>query len=343
MGHSENGHPPNMSDHTQGKTPAVSLNPEDAQILEIWMASSWSPSAEEVRGQSSQPTAEQSDRADKLGSLLGLLDQYPVPQAQDDLTQRTVEQILASEQRQRFAEQLQAVTAPTPAFRWSELTTVAAVLMIALSLLWPFLSYSRTSASRVACANQLASAGMGFGRYATDYGGVLPRRGSFPGNPWYHVGEPPETGRPIRSNSAHLAVLINGAYVHPNTLACPDNKHAPRDLSVQIHDWPSAKAISFSYQNQFTRTDTQIDRSPQIAILADKNPFIVVVEGFAFRPDQLPLFHRQLGQNVLRANGAVQWTTQPLINGDNFYLASGIDHYQGNEVPASDDDAMLVP
>jgi hypothetical protein len=316
----------------------VGLSPQDAQAVDHVLDG----------GAPGAPGDAPADarRVAKVRDVLALLDQWEAQQPPADLARRTMERINDVRNRRRFAEQAQALAGAPGAFRWSELIAVAAVLMIGLSVMWPVLSQMRDDARRVACATNLASAGGALRSYAADHAGMLPRGLIRPNDVWYRVGEPAAPNGFVRSQSKNLFLLVSAGYLPGDTLACPTNPNAELGLSPSRDDWSGPRGVSYSSQNNFRAQPLRIDAAPNLALLADKTPLI---NGSVFQRDLLSTspseLHNRLGQNVLRANGAVRWTSEPVLDDDNIWLPRRIriDELHGNEVPAGPDDAFLVP
>lgn len=331
------------------------LRPDDCAALDAYIDSA----------NRENPAALSDPRTARVVGWLALYEHDPVAAAPADLTQRTMQRITDMRQRHRFAQQIAMLRGDAPTrglgFQWRELATTAAVILIGLSLAIPVLDRGRADARRIACNSNLAAAGLGFGLYAQDNAGVMPRREVRQGDAWFHVGEQVRPGQPVRSNPAHLYVLIHTRYVRPNVLNCPDNPNAATVTLAHVgqrQDWHSAAAVSYSYQNQFTPEPIRLDRAASLAVLADKNPlFAIKVHGLDFDSASPPTtssrFHARLGgQNVLAAAGHVTFTTSPIVTqpgalSDNIWLLdSGPTQrtYTGNESPHTPDrDAFLVP
>lgn len=308
----------------------------------------------------------QTDRGRRVAQWLDLIDHLPAQPPADDLVARTMSRIAVRSRREavlaRIDEHRPAAlelaptgtdgraVIPAIAFRWNELIAVAAVLMIAVSLLWPVMARTRTDAMRIACANNLATAGVGLRNYAWDNQNILPRYPTVAGATWWNVGQPVDDGM-VQSNSAHLYKLRREGYVATGTLNCPTNGQAPQQLAASAFDWPNARAISYSYQNQYTPEPTKLGRVNSIVVLADKNPlFTPSIEGgpsLIFNRehgiDEPGRRHSQIGQNVLVIDGSVQWAPTNAINGDNFYTAGNITTYRGTETPVNSNDSFVVP
>ena len=189
----------------------------DAIIESLATGSEPTPCPDSKGAQAPQEPDKPSDRGHAISQVLSLISQSPAQESPADLVQRTLARVSDAKQRQQFAQQIQVLGGPTIGFRWRELWAVAAVLLIGVSLLWPALQRTRADARRVACANNLASVGASIGHYAADHRNTMPRRGGAkPGSVWWNVGQAPLPGGRVRSNSAHLFVLVREEYAtHP--------------------------------------------------------------------------------------------------------------------------------
>lgn len=343
----------------QPKPIATNLSPQEAQVLDSLLESMAAQARAQAYGGCVEVTATDpaapgdAQTVERVASLLHLIGQCPAGEPSLDLTQKTLERVADARRQRWFAEQAQALAAPRGGMGWNEVGALAAILLIGASLLWPIVGRVRSDARKLACAGNLQTAGLAMGRYASDNSDRLPRRGSWPGQVWWNVGKASRQGEPIQSNSAHLYALVRGGYISAESLNCPDNRSAPKFMSPTMQDWPNAAAVSYSYQNQYSPQPVRIDRSLKLAILADKNPLFAGQggrEGLQYRAELSPQtpsqFHLGLrgGQNILMVHGGVVWTNQPVLpNGDNIWLANGVDHYNGTEAPADPSDSFLVP
>lgn len=314
---------------------ADQLCPEDRQALDALVAGGFDPNAVEP------PHA---DRARRIAQWCGLLDHLPAADPPENLTERTLAAIQRARQEDRFAQQIQSMTGGDPGWRWREVLTVAAMLLIGVSLLIPIINHSNQAARQFQCRNNLAAAGMGFGSYANANNGQLPALRTHAGDAWWDVNRFNADGTP-RSNSAHVFLLIRRQHVEPDALQCPSNPTGDLQITPDLRDFPSFDHISFSYQNMFTEQRPTM-YSPTIALLTDKNPLFLPGK---YR-DDLPTTtlsdnHADLGgQNVLLSNGQVIWNPSPVLsNGDNLWQIRGRTEYEGNETPAEWFDSFLVP
>ena len=322
----------------------VSVSPADGRAVDAVFA---------ARSSDGHPAAvEQDARIAKAEQLLSLLDHHPAAEPAGDLAQRTIDAIRQAQQRQRFAQQISTLSGgPSVGFGWHELGALAASLLIFAALAVPMLSKSQSNAKRLACANQMQMTAGALGGYAADYQGMMPRGPVGKDTTFFRTGAGPDADGVLKSNSAHLYLLIRRGYVKPRLLSCPDNPKAPRNLSRDAHDWRSHDDLSYSYQNQFTSIPLRLDQWPAMAILADRNPLFRIQRNrlLVMRPGidleaATSMLHGRTGQNILTSDGVVQWRDRPVMpNGDNIWTIMGVLRtYKGNEVPVEPNDAFLV-
>ncbi|MCC6581758.1 MAG: hypothetical protein IT440_15100 [Phycisphaeraceae bacterium] len=316
------------------------LSRQDAEAVDRLLGGESAPAT-------TDPTATQRNR--KLISMLGLLDRCAKPMPPADLVRQTLDRVRKLSHPWMLPDDSESQPWHGPGLKLVELLTVAAMVVVGLSLALPVMARLRGNARQVVCATNLGQAGVAFGQYAADNLGVMPRLDAEPGAAWYNVGQPQPRRGSVQSNSANLYLLAREKYLSPQTLACPDNTRAPRGMTASMTDWPSYDAVSYSYQNQYTSHAQRTEDLPGMAILADKNPlFAMVGRQRLLHLENLPQdsptrFHHERGQNVLLGGGAVQWAVQPVVGNDNIWLAAGIDRYNGTETPTLRGDSFLVP
>jgi len=343
-----------LGNHERDTTPAgeATLSDADAAVLDAILEA-------RARGASAGPLPPGSaERAERVGQVLTLLDAADVDEAPADLTERTMEAVVAARQRQRFARQVEMLAEPRRSIgvSWRRAAAVAAVFLIAFSLVAPVLDQNKKHGQQLADRAALMTAGSAFQRYAVDHDGMMPRGQTSAGTPWNAVGSPNvQPIGPIRSNSAHLYILVRDRYLTADQLASPTNPHtpAPGVMTPQHRDWLSPQAVPYSYQNQSTAAPIPLRANPRLAILANKNPLFVVDDHgrVVFNPsaqlDRASLAHGGRGQNVLFADGSVTWTVSPVMkDGDNLWVITGVRHYQGTEAPDEahrTEESHLVP
>jgi len=316
------------------------LHPEDARAVDALV---------EAGFDIDQVPADRKPRAERVDNLLGLLRRLPAEDPGDLLIERTLQSIREARRREIAERDAAATVAPNGfGIRWNDILAVAAMLLITFSIAMPMVSHNRANARKVACESNLATAGFGFSQYAGDHQGQMPAVQRRPGDTWWNVNTFDKDGN-AKSNSAHAFVLIRGGYVDPASFNCPENPHAPTNITIHMRDWPNARAVSFSYQNQFTKHRPKWNGGSTIAVLADKNPLFVAGKQVATprEDDELlsPNHNRLGGQNALLSNGSVQFIRIPVVgHGDNIYhVRGGQPTYTGTETPADESDSFLVP
>ncbi len=330
------------SKHDEFTMPNVRLSDEDARAFDAMV----DPESDGDPGRGVGPK-----RMARMEALLSLIDQTPVEDPPADLAERTLSRVRQAVAQERAIENEQAPAAPLFSFGWAQLGTYAALILVGLSLAFPALANFRQGARQTVCAANMHNVGAAFSNYAVDHGNALPRLSTAAGIPWWNVGKKPASAdAPVESNSAHLYLLARQGYVDHNIMNCPNNVHAPRTHAADQIDWNSAPEVSYSYQNQYTNQPVNPAETPELAVLADKNPLFVPGgrQSLRYDQDQAPTAasrsHNSRGQNVLRNDGSVQWQDQPVVNDiDNIWTIRGVERYSGRERPEHNNDSFLVP
>ena len=293
------------------------------------------------------PSADE-PRTKAMVELLGVLDHSPAPEPDDALVAKTLQRVAdARDSMTVSSNEMRPAGVLGTGFSWMEITTVAAVLLVGIAILLPVLKQARLNARITVCQSSLGELAIGFTSYADDYSGALPSLEANPGTPWWNIGRS-RPGEPVQSNSAHLLVLARSGYAEVGSLNCSGNEHVVDSLPADAIDWPNAKSVGLSYQNQYALRKSQWDSGQTIAVLADKNP--VFSPGRFFRG--LPLSvnsnnHGGDGQNVLTTAGVADWQPTPVLEQqDNiWHRARGKTDYEykGMELPQDEGDSFLVP
>jgi hypothetical protein len=276
--------------------------------------------------------------AQRLSQLLLLIDQCPAGDVPADLVERTMARV-------RQAEASRGMTLATDprqigrGFPAREVMAVAAMLVVAVSMLFPVFSRVREQAGRVSDRSTLAAAGRTISLYAQDNADQLPRRLAQPGDTWWNVGKTAAMDEPVESNSAHLMLAAREGYIDLDALRSTAVDRTTQRLTADGMDWAAPQFVPYSYQNQFTKDGTRLNNLTRMPVMANKNPLFSAREdgktGMRFNRE-LPLTsnsaaHHGQGQHVLYTDGGVEWRTSPILeNGDNIYTAEGIDEYKGN-------------
>lgn len=238
-------------------------------------------------------------------------------------------------------------------FRMGDLVSIAALLLIAVSVVWPVMAGMRSQASKMACAGNLRDVASAMSAYAGSNKDQMPMAtASLGGGRWWDVGS--SSGS---SNSSNLFTLARSGFASLASLACPGNPHAPRTVAAPgARDWSNLDEVSYSYQIMFgsARHTLQGDRAP---VLADRSPVVLrAVRGQIIYPWENSTNHTGRGQEILYTDGSAQWLNTPTLkNGDNIWLPMVIEDalrqvaisrglkLQGTETPAGADDVFLGP
>lgn len=320
--------------------PSATLCEADADAVDALVTASWNP------GKVSSANAE---RAQRASSLLGALEHSQTDVLDDrnreDLIAATLARISREEHRRALASPEPALVSRSR-FALTDLVSLAAMILIAISVVWPTLTATREHAKRQAGQSNLAGAGLGFSMYANDHDGELPKaqRSTSSQARWWNVGEPGQ------SHSANLFVLVTSGYVTLSELSCPGNATAPIHLDLSAHkDWRAHEEVSFSYQ--LFGEDRPMWKTPvRVLVVVDKSPVVERARrGERFDSEMGSFNHMGLGQNALFSDGSVEWLGEPnLDSGDNIWLprwATGDKDAQikGVEKPADARDVFVGP
>jgi hypothetical protein len=267
-------------------------------------------------------------RAERLLRLLGLMRDYPVDDADDTLLHATMVRIdrYEHEQAQRMAINTETNTASRSwaaglNIRSLDFISVAAVLLIAASVLWPMLASVRQHSIDRACANNMRLVGYGLSHYAGDNNGAMPvaKAGFFQNASWDTV-----------PNVLNLAPLVEGQYCQLGHLNCAGN-----------HDHLSS---TYSYQWQMPGERMMWGTGRITIVLGDRNPLIDAARaGRTLPANTMSRDHRGRGQNVLASDGATLWLTDTIVGTrDNIWLPHGADKLSHGARPADTSDVMLA-
>jgi len=270
------------------------------------------------------------DRGAAAAALLGALSagDRPTPSQRESLIAATLARIDASDaerhEKYRLVPELPVLRRR---FQMADIVGIAAALLLGVSVIWPMLNEVREQGRRAACGTNLAMVGSAFGQYAGDYADSLPlASASLAGNTWWDVGTQPE-----RSNAANLFTLVRTGYAGLEPLACsasPKMCRTQEAVAQSGMDWRSPDNVSYSYQIQFGRArQARMSQSRGGVLLTDRSPVVVrALRNEPIDPFANSLNHAGIGQNILMADGVVQWITSPVLpSGDNIWLPRSIE------------------
>lgn len=316
------------------------LTPMDAEALDAWMLAG---------GAVDRVPAPLRERAERLHGMATMVSHGPQPEASGDLVDKLMTRVAATPTQQRPDPQPEIAGR----IRLADLMSIAAVLVVGVSVIWPMLSSMREAHYRTVSSARMAAVGNGMAAYAGNYGALPQASASLAGNPWWEVGE-----NPAHSNSANLFTLARDRFVELAQLASPTNPQAPTSVTGEdATDWGSLDEVSYSYLNMFGRGGRDGGASlltPRSAVLADRSPIVPPSKrGEAARADANSLNFGGRGQHVLFGDGRVVWLTSPVLeNGDNIWLPGTIERdlardgrasLRGRETADGPEDAFLVP
>lgn len=317
------------------------LTPADREALDAWVLAGYSPPR--------VPTAlrQRAMRHDELSRLVTTAQAGPA----DDLIERTLSAVTAAREE---SGPYQFRPSWRSDFRLADLVSVAAMLLIAVSVVWPVMSSARSQATKVACADNLRSVAAAMSQYAGSNRDQMPMAtASLGGGRWWDVGSASGS-----SNSSNLFTLARSGFASLASLACPGNPNACREEArPDAHDWKNLDEVSYSYQIMFgpsRRTLHGPDRTP---VLADRSPVVLrAVRGQVIYPWENSPNHGALGQEILYSDGSARWYRTPVLeDGDNIWLPRVIEDalrqvaisqglkLQGTETPQGADDVFLGP
>ena len=216
----------------------------------------------------------------------------------------------------------------TRSWRLADALSIAAMLLIGVSVLWPALNFVGDQRQLAACRSNLGGVASAMGLYAGDHRDQFPvaTAGIGGGTPWWNV-----SPQKPQANSANLYTLARTRYAKLSDLACAGNPDADRgDVKAETYDWTDLNAISFSYQIMgASRPNWQrVECEPaKVVVLSDRSP--VVRRAVAHQPiDPLEnsANHGGRGQYVLHADGTVAWMSTPeRACGDNIWLPTALE------------------
>lgn len=330
----------------------ASLSDASADALDLWSTGGYRVSSVP------KGLRAQAERHESISALISRSIEASDVDATSSLVESTLERIAESA---AFAEP-RSFAFPLRV-RLSDIASVAAVLLIGVSVVLPVLSSFRFESMRKQNEANFAVASVAFGSYASDHRGELPvftpsqeMLSHVPAERrhWWMVGLDP-----LQSNSANLYTLARLGYASLDSLASPGNANAVRSPRAPGSvDWGSLDQVSYSFRIlQGTESDDRWARR-SLVILADRSPVIVK----AYRRQPIDPFenspnHGGQGQHVMYGDGSVDWLRSPwLPHNDQIYLPrfmerlvhpdvrrTGMVPLQGTERPDSAADAFVGP
>ncbi|MHC5003154.1 MAG: hypothetical protein ACYTJ0_08525 [Planctomycetota bacterium] len=299
--------------HEQGNVPE--LPPDDRRALDALVDAGFDLDALDL------PPAGR-ERAVALSRLLELLSDYPVEDADPALIDVTMARIDRAE-RQRSQRMHVAVGAGAGGgrrLRLPDFVTIAAVLLIAASVILPVMHQLRQRSIDAGCDNNLRYLGYALAQYAADFGNELPVAQAGLNQTWSR----------FASNVLNLTPLIDEGYCEHGHLRCPGHE--------------SGIGSSYGYQWQAPGVRVSWGASRGLVVLGDRNPLIDAVRaGRSVPATALSPNHGGRGQNVLSSDVSTMWLTTPVVGkSDNIWLPDGLDELTDGVRPSRPMDVFLA-
>jgi prepilin-type N-terminal cleavage/methylation domain-containing protein/prepilin-type processing-associated H-X9-DG protein len=238
-------------------------------------------------------------------------------------------------------------------FTLIEILIVVGIIGLLLGILLPALEHAREQATQIKCANNLHQIGYAISMYANANNGAYPRTTYVPDAPITQgTGADAVTpfvgGEPAPNDvTAAMFLLIRTQQMPTEVFACPyidvvvfvadpaSNLLARSNFSDFKHN------LGYSFANPYpstalARTGYQLTShmNPAFVVGADLNP--------GTGGDANSITHEDRGQNVLFADGHVEWASSPLvgIQQDNIYTnKAGV----AGGMPVDAADTVLLP
>jgi prepilin-type N-terminal cleavage/methylation domain-containing protein/prepilin-type processing-associated H-X9-DG protein len=244
-------------------------------------------------------------------------------------------------------------------FSLVELMVVLAILVILASIFIPYMSKLRESDNRVRCANNLREIMQALHAYASfkdkagvashDYPSVVYDQAHNPNGYTAFTGA--DSPNPFAKDStvhandvtASLWLLVRYNLISPARFICPSTSNSADSSShpEQRSNFTDGSHLSYSYASPFSSAPGyKMNDSTHVAdfaLVADKNPGTrgkynsVIGPAYSAAPLELARAnsnnHRKVGQNVLYADGHVQFQTTPYcgigqdVKRDNIFTA----------------------
>lgn len=240
--------------------------------------------------------------------------------------------------------------------RLADIASIAAMLLIVVSIGWPTLAAWRSASMQAQCATHLRSVASAVGLYGGDFSDHLPAAtaGFGGGRTWWNVGRGVE-----QSNSANLYTLRRTGYSTLEDLACPGNPHAVTSgRPDEASDWGALSEVSYSYRILTQGQVHRLGQQDRFIIATDRSPVVLrAIRSEPIYPRENSFNHAGSGQHVVFSDGSVLWTTSPVLeSGDNFWLPRSIElmvhaaerlvrvqPIRGTEVPTDSSDDFVGP
>jgi type II secretory pathway pseudopilin PulG len=244
-----------------------------------------------------------------------------------------------------------------------EMLAVLGIIVMLAALLIPMFIHARAQSAQARCMNNLRQIGSAFASYATENKGHFPSTRPSTGsnvtpdisNSGFAAIEPFGPDGPVHNNVPAAAFLLLRAQdLSPSTFICPATTDPPDNLG----DVPARQRSNFTNVRRNLSYGIQNPYASSAAVAAGFKWNNTLPAGFPLMADRGPdsptdssadvtrlansLNHEGRGQNVLYADGGVQWRLTPLagLNDDHIYLTRG---GRVLDSPGDASDSILLP
>ena len=323
------------------------LSPADERACDEYIDSGY-----QLSGVSDEARA-LAERLDAMGALITSAELTTNNRAQliDSTLSGIQAHIDAEESAMKFEERRGGFQLPG---RWADLVSVAAMLLLAASVIMPIMSGMRSASQQQMCFDNMNQTANAFGLYTGENRDMLPMATAGFGPTWMDVGSTPE-----RSNSSNLYTLIRNHFANLDDLACPANPDAATgEPDPNAWDWNSIQEISYSYRimPKGGMRATSVDQPVRVVLLADRSPVVLrISRNESVIPEENSPNHSHSGQHMLMLDGSSQWSDTPMLESrDNIWLPRPLESVihqvrekygimTGNEQPDGPTDAFVGP
>jgi hypothetical protein len=276
------------------------LSADDARILDMIAEQGFDESILETMDGTDR------DRATAITDLLGLLEDYPVENASEELVDATVARIRRDEN-----QRLERMRLPEPdseertqadlggrRFHFPDLFATAAMLLLAVGVLWPIMNYARSGRLAMLDRANLNETGQNISLYASANNGSTPMEAT--------AGILPD---PFEWNGQHRGHYSQGVR----------NAMTGGDLIDNDYHCPETDPNLHPYSFQYWQNGDDLLESDRM-LAANVSPVHAAQEQVSLEhvSHNSPCHLRQ-GQNVLYGDNSVRWIETWEIDGDRIW------------------------